>query len=291
MILRFPPSVTPLLAILGSVTALGLGTSLAKHVLFPRIGAEGTTFLRVGFSALLMIAICRPWRWRLSPADARAIACYGAALGAMNLCFYMSLRTLPFGVAVAIEFAGPLAVALMASRSAVDLVWVAFAVAGLGLLLPLGHVAGNLDAAGMAYAAAAAVCWASYILFGKRLAHLPASHSVSLGLVVATLVVAPVGLPHAGPALVDPWLLGAGLCVAAISSALPIFLEMVALKRLSPRAFGIGISMEPAVTALLALALLGERLTLAQWTAVALIMAASMGSTVTVPRAAANAME
>ena len=288
MKIRNLSALTPFLAILGSVTALGLGTSLAKHTLFPVIGAEGTTALRVGFSALLMLALCRPWRWRLSAADSRAIACYGAALGAMNLCFYMSLRTIPFGVAVAIEFAGPLAVALVSSRRPLDFTWVMLALAGLGLLLPLGHEPATLDPVGMAYAGAAAVCWACYILFGKRVQHLPAAHSVSLGLAVAALVVVPIGLPGAGRALADPWILGVGLCVAAISSALPIFLEMAALKRLSPQAFGVMISMEPAVAALLALGLLDEYLTPAQWLAVGLIVSASIGITVTLRRASSS---
>ena len=102
----------PFLAVLGSVTALGIGTSWAKHWLFPVVGAQGTTAVRVGFSALLVLLLWRPWRWHLSRSDAQAVVLYGAALGAMNLMFYMSLRTLPFGLAVAIEFSGPLAVAI-----------------------------------------------------------------------------------------------------------------------------------------------------------------------------------
>ena len=122
-------SFVPLLAILGAVTALGIGTSWAKHTLFPLVGAQGTTAVRVGFSALLLMLFWRPWRWALSGADARTVALYGAALGAMNLSFYMSLRTIPFGIAVAIELSGPLAVALLASRRPLDFVWVALAVA------------------------------------------------------------------------------------------------------------------------------------------------------------------
>ena len=123
----------PFLAVLGSVTALGIGTSWAKHWLFPAVGAQGTTALRVGFSALLVLLLWRPWRWHLSRADAKSVVLYGAALGGMNLMFYMSLRTLPFGLAVAIEFSGPLAVAIWSSRRAVDFVWVALAIAGLGV--------------------------------------------------------------------------------------------------------------------------------------------------------------
>ena len=272
----------PFLAVLGSVTALGVGTSWAKQALFPVVGAQGTTAVRVGLSALLMLMLWRPWRWRLSRADAQAVALYGAALGAMNLMFYLSLQTLPFGLAVAIEFAGPLAVAIWSSRRAVDFVWVALAIVGLALLLPLSG--STLDPLGVLYAVGAAVFWALYIVFGKRAGHLHAGQSVSLGLLVAALVVVPVGVAHAGAALLSPSVLLVGVAVAAISSALPISLEMMALKRLPKEAFGIMISMEPAVAALLALALLGERLDTVQWLAIGCIVAASMGSAATARR-------
>ena len=274
----------PFLAVLGSVTALGVGTSWAKHALFPVVGAQGTTAVRVGLSALLMLMLWRPWRWRLSRADAQAVVLYGAALGAMNLMFYLSLQTLPFGLAVAIEFAGPLAVAIWSSRRAVDFVWVALAIVGLALLLPLGLSGSTLDPLGVLYAVGAAVFWALYIVFGKRAGHLHAGQSVSLGLLVAALVVVPVGVAHAGAALLSPSVLLVGVAVAAISRALPISLEMMALKRLPKEAFGIMISMEPAVAALLALALLGERLDTVQWLAIGCIVAASMGSAATARR-------
>ncbi len=274
----------PFLAVLGSVTALGIGTSWAKHWLFPVVGAQGTTAVRVGFSALLVLLLWRPWRWHLSRADARAIVLYGAALGAMNLMFYMSLRTLPFGLAVAIEFSGPLAVAIWSSRRAVDFVWVALAMAGLGMLLPLGLNGSTLDPVGVMYALGAAVFWALYIVFGKRAGHLHAGHTVSLGLLVAALVVVPVGVVHAGAALLSPTVLLIGVAVAAVSSAIPISLEMMALKRLPKEAFGIMISMEPAVAAVLALMLLGEHLSAIQWLAIGCIVAASMGSAATAAR-------
>ncbi|MBB5366992.1 MULTISPECIES: EamA family transporter [unclassified Janthinobacterium] len=274
----------PFLAILASVTSLGLGTSWAKHTLFPLVGAQGTTAVRVGFSALLLLLFWRPWRWSLRRADARAVVLYGAALGAMNLCFYLALRTIPFGIAVAIEFAGPLTVALLSSRRPLDFAWVALAITGLGVLLPFGHNVSGLDPTGVAFAMAAAVFWASYIVFGKRASHLHAGHSVSLGLLAAAVVVVPVGVLHAGSALLSPTVLLVGLGVALISSAIPISLEMVALKRLPPQAFGIITSMEPAVAAILALILLDEYLSTVQWLAIAMIMAASMGSSVTAQR-------
>jgi inner membrane transporter RhtA len=273
----------PALAVLGSVTALGVGTSFAKH-LFPQVGSLGTTALRVGFSALLLLAFWRPWRWPLSVADRASILRYGVALGFMNLLFYMSLRTIPFGVAVAIEFAGPLTVAMLSSRRPIDFLWLALAVLGLGLLLPLNQNVAGLDPEGVAYALAAAVCWGAYIVFGKRVGHLHAGQSVALGLTVAAIAVVPFGVWQAGSTLLSPSILLYGLGIAAISSAIPISLEMVALKRLPKEAFGILTSMEPAVAALLGLLMLDEHLTDLQWLAIVCTMLAAAGSAVTARR-------
>lgn len=282
-------NILPLLAVLGSVTALGIGTSYAKH-LFPLIGAQGTITLRVGFSALLLVALWRPWRWSLAGADRRAVVLYGVSLGLMNLLFYMSLRTIPFGLAVAIEFTGPLAVAIWSSRKRTEFVWLALAIIGLALILPIGSGSGTssgsssaqqLDPAGVAYALAAAVCWGAYIVFGKRLSHLHAGHSVALGLTVGAITVFPVGVWHAGAALLDPYVLLYGLGVAAVSSAIPISLEMMALKRLPQGTFGIMTSTEPAVAALLGVWLLNEHLSGLQWLAIVCIMGAAAGSALT----------
>ena len=273
-------NVVPLLAVLGSVIALGIGTSLAKQ-LFALAGSLGTTALRVGFSALILLLLWRPWRWPLSRQDAGSVLRYGVALGGMNLLFYLALRSIPFGVAVAIEFSGPLAVAMWSSRQRVDFVWLGLAMLGLGLLLPLGQGAAGLDPEGVGYALAAALCWGAYIVFGKRVGHLHAGQSVALGLTVAALTVVPIGAWHAGAALLAPSVLLYGLMVAAISSALPISLEMLALKRLPQEAFGIMTSLEPAVAALLGWLMLGENLSLVQWGAMACIMLAAAGSAVT----------
>jgi inner membrane transporter RhtA len=264
----------PLLAVLGSVTALGLGTSFAKH-LFPLLGSLGTSAVRVGFSAVLLLALWRPWRWPLARADAWSILRYGVALGLMNLLFYQSLQTIPFGLAVAIEFSGPMAVALWSSRRPVDFVCLLLAISGLALLLPITAGAAPLDTLGVLYALAAAACWAAYIVFGKRVGHLHAGQSVALGLSVAALTVVPFGIWQAGAALLQPQLLWYGVCIAAISSALPISLEMMAMKRLPREAFGIMTSMEPAVAALLGLLVLDEHITGTQWLAIALSMLAA----------------
>lgn len=279
----------PLLAVLGSVTSLGVGTSLAKQ-LFPVLGAQGTSALRVGFAALILVAVWRPWRWPLQRAQALALLRFGMALGAMNLLFYMALRTIPFGLAVAIEFSGPLAVAIYHSRRPVDFVWLALAVAGLALILPIGGPAAGalvLEPVGIACAVGAAVCWALYILLGQRLAAVPSGQAVSLGLLFAALVVVPFGVAEAGAKLLQPSILLFGLMVAAISSALPYTLEMLALRRLPPATFGIALATEPAIAALMGMLLLHEQLAGMQWLAIACIMGAAMGSALTRPGASA----
>lgn len=274
----------PYLALFAGMLILAGGTSFAK-TLFPLIGAEGTSAYRVGISAVLLVAVFRPWRFRLTRADLGAVALYGVVLGAMNLSFYMSLRTIPLGLAIAIEFAGPLTLALIHSRRPVHFVCIGFAVLGLGLLLPLKSGAGSLDPAGMGLAAFAGLCWALYIVFGKRLSHLHAGQSVALGMSVAAMAVVPFGVAHAGAALLNPAIIAAGVAVAVFSSALPYSLEMVALRAIPKRTFGVVLSAEPAVGALAGLVVLHERLTGQQWLAIAAIVAASAGAVLTTRRA------
>ena len=267
-------------AVLGAVVALGMGTSLAKQLLFPALGAQGTSALRVGFSALVLICVFRPWRHTQTRSQWLAIARYGLALGVMNLLFYMAIQTIPFGLAVAIEFVGPLAVAVAGMRRKLDAAWIALAVVGLALLLPWQGADKALDPWGVAYALGAAVFWAAYIVYGKRAGQLPGGAVVAWGMGFAALVVVPVGAWHAGAALLNPQLLAIGLGVAVVSSAIPISLEMFALQRLPKETFGVLTSTEPAVAALLGWLLLAERLTVTQWLAIACIMGASIGCTI-----------
>ena len=275
--------VLPSLAVLGSVTSLCLGTSFAKH-LFPVVGSQGTTALRVGFSALLLLAIWRPWRFGPTKANLKQIALFGAVLGMMNLLFYIAIGHLPFGVTVAIEFVGPLSVAVLTSRRWLDFVWLGLAVAGLFMLLVLpllGVQVGSLDPVGILFAVGAATCWAGYIVLGKRAGRLHGGMVVSLGLLSAAVVVVPFGIAKAGSALLTPSILLYGLAVAAVSSAIPYSLEMFALKRLSHGAFSTMLATEPAIAALAGMVVLGEQLSPVQWGAIALIMLAAMGSALT----------
>lgn len=279
-----PDILLPILALVVGMVSIQSGAALAKG-LFPVVGAAGVTTLRVGFSALILLAVWRPWRRSLERGEAGAIALYGAALGLMNLLFYLALRTIPLGIAVAIEFTGPLAVALVGSRRALDFAWIGLAVLGLGLLLPLGDTA-SLDATGAALALGAGLCWAAYIVFGQRAGRAGGGRAVSLGMAVAALVVAPVGIAEASTDLLAPTTLATGLVIAVLSSALPYSLEMFALTRLPRPAFGVLMSLEPAVAAVAGLALLGERLTLVQGCAIGCIVAASAGITVAGRRSA-----
>jgi len=275
----------PYLALLGGMISLAAGTSFAKG-LFPVVGATGTVALRVGLSAVILLAVWRPWRMRLSHRDARAVALYGLVIGLMNLCFYLSLRTIPLGLALAIEFAGPLTLALLNARRLIHGLWVALAALGLGLLLPLKGGVDALDPTGVALAATAGVFWALYIVFGRRLGGVHAGQSVALGMSVAALTVVPFGVVHAGWALVSPPVLLAGLLVAVASSALPYSLEMLALRSIPKRTFGVVLSGEPAIGALAGLVVLHEQLSTQQWLAIAAILAASAGAILTTPPAA-----
>lgn len=272
----------PYAALLGAIIVLCVGTSFAKS-LFPLVGAEGTTAYRVGFAALILLLVWRPWRHPLPRGDLGRIVAYGAVMGLMNLFFYMAIRTVPLGLAIAIEFTGPLAVAVASSRKLIHFVWIGLAVLGLGLLLPIDPGAKPLDPVGVGFACAAAVMWALYIILGKRTGHLHAGRSVALGMTTAALIVAPVGIASAGVSLFDPKTMLLGLIVAVLSSAIPYSLEMIALRGIPKRSFGVMLSIEPAVGALAGLVILGEHLVASQWLAIGAIIAASAGAILTTP--------
>jgi inner membrane transporter RhtA len=274
---------SPLLSIavlLVAMVSIQLGAALAKKM-FPLVGASGTTALRLVIGALILLVVWRPWRARPSWREARMIGVYGVVMGVMNLSFYTSLTRIPLGIAVAVEFTGPLTVAMLASRRAVDFVWILLAVLGLGALLPLGHDARPLDPVGIGLSLVAGVCWALYIVVGQKAGASHGGHTVAIGTAIGALTVLPVGLAHAGLALFSPSILPLACAVAVLSSALPYSLEMFALTRLPTRTFGVLMSIEPALGALSGLVFLGETLTAIQWGAVACIMAASAGSAAT----------
>lgn len=276
------PLLLPYAALIGAIVTLCVGTSLAKG-LFPIVGAQGTSAYRVGFAALILMLVWRPWNHPISRADLGRVALYGAVMGVLNLSFYMAIRTVPLGVAVAIEFIGPLAVSVASSRKLIHFVWIGLAVLGLGLLLPIDPGAKPLDPVGVGFACVAAVMWALYIILGKRTGHLHAGRSVALGMVAAALIVVPIGVASAGTALFQPRLIALGLVAAVMSSAIPYSLEMIALRAIPKRSFGVMLSLEPAAGALAGLVILREHLAATQWLAIAAIVAASAGTIMTTP--------
>ena len=260
------------------------GAALAKG-LFPLLGPTGTVGLRIGISALILLAAFRPRLHRLSAVEWRTVIAFGLVLGVMNLVFYSALARIPLGLAVTVEFVGPLGVAVFGSRKLVDVTWVVLAAAGIALITPWSANSG-VDPVGVAMALAAGACWAAYIVLGGRLSRLlPGGAAVSIGMLVGALAVVPYAAASGGFAHLTPAGFAAGVGVALLSSAIPYTLEIGALKVLPARTFGILMSLEPAVAALVGLVFLAEVLSPTQWLAVALVIAASGGSTLTSGRA------
>jgi len=276
----------PLLLAVASVILAMLtiqsGASIAKQ-LFPQVGPEGTTALRLGFSALVLWLVFRPWRSLPSGRrDWQAILIYGLCLGGMNILFYLAIARIPLGIGVALEFTGPLAVALFASRRKRDLLWVGCAIAGILLLLPDMRGVDALDPVGVIFALAAGACWAGYILFGKKTnTQSSGGITVALGMTVAAAFLVPIGAVSQGMALLSWEVLPLGFLVGVLSSAIPYSLEMVALRHMTSQNFSVFMSLEPAIAALAGFLILAELLTLWQWLAIGLVIVASLGSSLT----------
>ncbi len=278
-------SLPPVPAVLLAIVSVQGGAAIAK-ALFPVVGAAGTASLRIGLSALMLLVAVRPRLGQLRAAQWRAVVPYGVALGTMNFLFYCALARLPLGLAVTLEFVGPLLVALAGSRRWLDVLWAVLAGAGIALIAPWGGH--GLDVVGVLLALAAGGCWAVYIVLGGRVAEvLPGNTAVAIGMLFATLAVLPFGLASGQLAGLTPRLLGLGAALALFSSALPFTLEMQALKSLPTRTFSILMSIEPAAAAFCGWLFLHERLTPAQWLAVLLVAGASAGATLTARRALA----
>jgi inner membrane transporter RhtA len=280
----------PVLAVVGSLVSVTLGASLAKG-LFPLVGPIGTTVLRLSLAALILLIAMRSWRLRPNAAAWRAALTYGAVMAGMNLMFYQAIERIPLGIAIALEFTGPLTVALLHSRHRRDLLWVACATFGLALLIPRASPGHSVAWGGVAFALGAGVLWGAYILVGQRVGAVLGTQGAALGLMVAAILVVPVGLaleprlhPAAWQTLPVLPLLSIAAGVALLSSALPYTLEMYALRHIPARSFGILMSGEPAIGALMGLLLLSERLTLAQCLGIAAVVTASLGTTLGDPR-------
>jgi inner membrane transporter RhtA len=270
-----------ILLLLIAMASIQSGATLAKRI-FPMAGPAGTSSLRLFFATLILWCVFRPWRTKISRSDLNSLAFYGLSLGLMNLLFYFALERIPLGIAVALEFTGPLAVAIFSSKRSLDYIWAVTAGLGIYFLMPTASATDHLDILGMIFAVGAGGFWALYILFGKKAGgKLPGHVASSWGMLFAAIVVIPFGLVSSGTALLDPSLLPIALAVGVFSSALPYTLEMFALKNIPTATFGVLMSLEPAIACLAGFVFLREKLTLIQMVAISCIMLSSLGSSLT----------
>ncbi|MFB4340038.1 threonine/homoserine exporter RhtA [Pantoea sp. CS_6] len=274
------PALLPVVVLLISMLSLQGGASLAK-TLFPTVGATGITALRLGFGTVILCLIFKPWRLRFRPEQRMPLIIYGLALGTMNFLFYLSIRTVPLGIAVGLEFVGPLTLALLGSRRPLDFLWVILAVIGLWFLLPFSTGITSVDPIGALFALGAGVCWAVYILSGQRAGAEHGAATVAIGSLIASLIFVPVGLTFAASGIWQWSVVPVAILVAFLSTALPYSLEMMALTRLPARIFGTLMSLEPAVAALSGMLYLNESLSGVQCLALLAIILASSGATLT----------
>lgn len=275
-----PPGAVPApLLVLVGIISVQFGAALAQ-LSFPAAGPAGVVALRLIFAAVILLAFWLPRRGRAA-GSAVAILGFGTVLAGMNLSFYEALSRIPIGPAVTIEFLGPLAVAIAGSRRLLDLLWALLAGTGVALLTGGGH----LRLIGVLLALTAAACWAAYIVLAARLgARSTGGLGLALALAWAAVLVLPVGVASAGGALLRPGVLAVGLAVALLSSVVPYSLELEALRRIPPRVFGVLMSLEPAAAALAGLIVLGQRLDPLGWVAVAAVVTASTGASLTAGR-------
>jgi inner membrane transporter RhtA len=269
--------VPPWTLVLGGATSIQFGAALAA-TLFDDLGPAGTSLLRLGFAAVVLVALWRPRPRAHPPADLRLAVAFGLALGGMNLSFYEALHRIPLGIAVTIEFAGPLGVAVALSRRRLDLAWAALA--ALGILLLARPGGGGVSALGLLFVLIAAACWAAYILLNQRAGRVFAGgRGLAMASVVAALVPIGPGLIDGGGALLRPGLLALGVVVALMSSVIPYSLEVEALRRMPANVFGVLMSLEPAIAALAGFAVLGQDLGVRELLAIGLVVVASVGVT------------
>lgn len=279
---RAVPPPAPVL-VLGAVASVQIGAAIATR-LIPDIGPMGTLLMRLGLSALLLLAVARPrWSGRRR-ADIALVVAYAVALAAMNGTFYEALDRIPLGIAVTVEFIGPLALAAGASGRRLDIVWVVLAGSGVFLLTAVTG-AHRVDIVGVEWALAAGLCWAAYILITQRVGGaFPGASGLAMALAIGTVCVLPFGIAAGGAKLVHPGVLGRGAAVALLSSAVPYSLELYALRRMRASVFSVLLSLEPAMAAVSGLAFLGQHLQPHQWFAIACVVIASIGATRGAPK-------
>ncbi len=261
-----------------SILSIQLGAAFAVH-LFAALGPIGTVALRVGFSALLLLAASRPASARTARGHVGPVLLFGLVIAVMNLCFYEAIARIPLGIAVTIEFIGPLGIAVATSRRPLDFVWIAMAIVGVGMLSR--EIGAGLDPIGVLLAALAGAGWAGFVLVSRRVGRIfTGVTGLALGMTVAALLLLPVGLASGELAHVEAKLILAAFAIALLSSAIPLSLEFEALKRLSPRACGVLVTLEPAVAVMVGAVLLGQPVGPRALLAVLCVTAAALGITI-----------
>ncbi|MGZ5399286.1 MAG: EamA family transporter [Nocardioides sp.] len=267
---------SPVWLVLIGILSVQLGAAIAKD-LFDVVSPTGMVWLRLVTSALVLGLLARPVLRRKTRADWLVVIAFGVTLGIMNWAIYQSFARIPLGIAVTIEFVGPLTLAVIGSRRARDLVWVGLAAGGV---LLLGLQPGDVNLPGVMFALLAGAAWAAYILLSARTGtRWPGLDGLAIASVVATLLLTPLALSDAGDALLDPTILALGAAVGLLSSVIPYSCEMTALRTIRPAVFSILMSLEPAAAALAAMLVLGEFLSALQWLALACVVVASVGAT------------
>ena len=266
-------------AVLLSIISFQCGAALAKGI-FPVLGAVATASLRIVLSAVILVIFNRPKFRNMTAAQWKAVALYGLTLGAMNIIFYMAIARIPLGLGVALEFIGPLALALTGSKRPLDFLWVVLAAAGIILIEPWGS--NSVDIVGVVLALVAGALWAAYILIGGHISKImDGTKAVTIGMIFASALVLPIVIADGHLMHLRPSMFASGLALALLSSAIPFTLEMKALGKIPAKTFSILMSLEPAMAALSGLVFLHEYLSFYEWLAIILIIVASAGATVT----------
>lgn len=283
--LKAAPHLQALILLFIAMVSMQSSGALAK-VLFEHFPVLTISAMRLLMGSLILAIIFRIWQVNFKQIKWSAIISYGVALAGMNALFYLSIERLPLGIAVSFEFIGPLSVALFHARQKFDFIWVGLAILGLVLLFPFDQAAHRLDPIGIALALGAGACWALYIIAGQKPSGVSGNHTVCLGMFVGMLCLIPIALFSGMSATVfQPSNLIYFIALAILASALPFSLEMIALRNLSALSFGTLMSLEPAVAAFSGFIFLGEQLLWTQWLALATIISASIGCTMTAQRA------
>ena len=280
-----PTSARPVWLVLGAILSVQVGAALSKG-LFDVLSPTAMVWLRLAASTLVLLLLARPRLAGRSAADWQVVVAFGIALATMNWAIYQAIARLSLGVAVSIELLGPLTLALALSRRRVDLAWVGLAALGVGLL---GFEGKGVTLPGVLFALLAAASWAAYILLSARTGQLwPGLSGLALASVVGAVALAPFALASGGDDQLDPTVLAVGFVVGLLSSVVPYSLELVALRTMPAKVFGVLMSLEPAAAALAGLVLLGELLGVVEWLAITCVVVASIGVTRAAPARAAD---